>query len=326
MKKIAVTGATGRIAYSLLFRIAHGDLFPKPEPMILSLYDLPGTEKVMEGIAMELEDCAFPLLQGVTIGSDVYKQFAQVDLALLIGAKPRLAGMERADLLIENGRIFVEQGKALEAMAKKDVKVLVVGNPCNTNCLIAMHHAKSIPRENFYAMTRLDQNRASNFLAKKAGVLVKNVKNVTIWGNHSITQVPDFINATIEGKKTQDVIKDSKWLEKEFIEMVQKRGAEIIRVCGKSSAASAANAIIDSVRDIYTQTPKGEWFAAAVYSNGNPYGIEENLVFGFPCHSIREEKSEIVSGLFLNSFLKEKIIVSQQELIFERACIEKELL
>ncbi len=326
MKRIAVTGATGQIAYSLLFRIAHGDLFPKPEPVALHLYDLPGMEKMMEGVAMELDDCAFPLLKEVRIGSKLEEQFDGIDLALLVGAKPRGKGMERADLLLDNGKIFVEQGRALDAAAKKDVKVVVVGNPCNTNCLIAMRHAASIPKRNFHAMMRLDQNRAQALLARKAGVSVEDVKRVTIWGNHSATQVPDFINATIEGKKAQDVIDDPGWFQGEFIETIQKRGAAIIAARGKSSAASAANGIVDSVRDLYTPTPDGEWFSSAVYSEGNPYGIEENLIFGFPCRSKGDGNFEIAPDIAMNFFLKEKIAITQKELISERECVEKEML
>jgi malate dehydrogenase len=326
MKRIAVTGATGQIVYSLLFRIAHGDLFPERVPIALHLYDLPGTEMMMEGIAMELEDCAFPLLKEVRVGSNLEEQFEGVDLALLVGAKPRGAGMERADLLMDNGKIFVEQGRALGASAKKDVKVIVVGNPCNTNCLIALHQAKSISKRNFHAMMRLDQNRAQALLARKAGVSVEEVKRVTIWGNHSATQVPDFINAAICGKKAQDAIKDPEWFQREFVETVQKRGAAIIAARGKSSAASAANAIVNSVRDLYTPTSEGEWFSSAVCSDGNPYGIEENLIFGFPCRSKGDGNYEIVPDIPLDFFLKEKIAITQKELISERECVEKEML
>jgi len=326
MKRIAVTGATGQIVYSLLFRIAHGDLFNHSEPIALHLYDLPGTEAMMEGVAMELEDCAFPLLKEVRIGSDLHKQFEGVDLALLVGAKPRGPGMERADLLMDNGKIFVDQGRALGEVASKDVKVIIVGNPCNTNCLIAMSHGSSIPRQNFHAMMRLDQNRAQALLAKKAQVPVKGVKRMTIWGNHSATQVPDFTNATIEGKKAPEVIQDASWFQGEFIETIQKRGAAIIAARGKSSAASAANAVVETVRDLYTPTPKGEWFSSAVCSDGNPYGIEENLIFGFPCRSEGDGNFEIVPDIPLDYFIKEKIAITQKELISERECIQKELL
>ncbi len=326
MKRIVVTGATGQIAYSLLFRIAHGDLFPHSEPIALHLSDLLGTEAMMEGVAMELEDCAFPLLKEIHFGSDLEKQFDQVDIALLVGAKPRGPGMERADLLMDNGRIFVDQGRALGSAANKDVKVVVVGNPCNTNCLIAMSHASTLPRQNFHAMMRLDQNRAQALLARKGSAEVEEVKRLTIWGNHSATQVPDFVNATIKEKKALDVIKDPSWFQGDFIETIQKRGAAIIAARGKSSAASAANAAVESVRSLYTPTPAGEWFSSAVCSDGNPYGIEENLVFGFPCRSKGDGNYEIVPDLEWDFFLKEKIAVTQKELISERVCVEKELL
>ena len=326
MKRIAVTGATGQIVYSLLFRIANGDLFNEQKPIALHLYDLPGTEPMMEGIAMELEDCAFPLLKEIRIGSNVYEQFDGIDLALLVGAKPRGPGMERIDLLLDNGKIFVQQGHALNEAANKDVKVIVVGNPCNTNCLLAMSQGDKIPCKNFHAMMRLDQNRSQALLAKKANVPVETVKRMTIWGNHSATQVPDFTNATIEGKKALKVIEDLSWFQGEFIEIIQKRGGAIIAARGKSSAASAANAVVESVRDLYTPTPKGEWFSSAVCSNGNPYGIEENLIFGFPCRSKGDGDYEIVPNLSWDFFIKEKIAITQKELISERECIEKELL
>lgn len=326
MKRIAVTGATGQIVYSLLFRIAQGDLFPTPEPIALHLFDLPGLERVMEGVAMELEDCAFPLVKEIRFGSDLEEQFDKIDIALLVGAKPRGPGMERADLLLDNGKIFVEQGRALNEAAKRDVKVFVIGNPCNTNSLIAMKAAPKISPRNFHAMMRLDQNRAQALLAKKGGVAVDDVERVTIWGNHSATQVPDFTQVTIKGKKATEVIKDLSWFQGEFIETVQKRGAAIIAARGKSSAASAAHAVVMSVRDLYTPTPKGEWFSSAVYTEGNPYGIEENLVFGFPCRSKGDGNWEFVPDLSWDFFIKEKIAITQKELISERNCIEKELL
>ncbi len=326
MKRIVVTGATGQIAYSLLFRLAQGDLFGHGEPVALHLCDLPGTEAMMEGLAMELEDCAFPSLAEIRTGSDLSTQFENVDLALLVGAKPRGPGMERADLLRENGKIFVEQGRALNESADKDVKVVVVGNPCNTNCLIAMSCAPSIPRKNFHAMMRLDQNRAQALLAKKASLPVAQVKRMTIWGNHSATQVPDFMQATLAGKKTPEVIDDLVWLQGEFIETVQKRGAAIIAARGKSSAASAAYAAFETVRALYTPTPEGEWFSSAVCSDGNPYGIEANLIFGFPCRSKGDGNYEIVPDIPWDFFMKEKIALTQKELISERTCVEKELL
>lgn len=322
MKRIAVTGATGQIAYSLLFRLAHGDAFGAEGPIALSLYDLPGTERAMEGLVMELEDCAFPLLKEVRFGSNLHKMFDKADLALLVGAKPRSKGMERSDLLLENGKIFVEQGRALNDVAKKEARVLVVGNPCNTNCLIAMHHAPSLSRRHFHAMMRLDQNRASATLAKKAKVGVEEVKRMAIWGNHSSTQVPDFIQAHIQKRPVLEVIKEKEWLQREFIETIQKRGAAIIEARGKSSAASAASALIDFIRDLYTPTAADNWFSSAVCSDGNSYGIEENLIFGFPCRSKGKGDCEVVSGLEWDYFIKEKMAVTQKELIAERECVK----
>jgi malate dehydrogenase len=325
MKRIAVTGASGHIAYSFVFRAAHGDLFGKEEPIALHLYDIPGTERAMEGLAMELEDCAFPLLKEIKRGCDLYTLFEGIDLALLIGAKPRTAGMERGDLLLENGKIFVDQGKALNEVAKKDVKVIVVGNPCNTNCLIAMHQAPTLDRKNFHAMMRLDQNRAIAQLAKKGGVGVAEVERMTIWGNHSSTQVPDFIQARINKKSVLEVIQDREWLQNEFIENIQKRGSYIIEARGSSSAASAANALVDAVRSLYIPTPRDDWFTTAVCSDYNPYGIEKNLIFGFPCRSKGDGNYEIISDLSLDFFVKEKIAITQGELISERECVRNYL-
>lgn len=321
MKRIAITGASGQIVYSLLFRVAHGDLFEKQEPIALYLHDIQGTEAALEGVAMELDDCAFPLLKEIHFGTDPFKMFEGVELALLVGAKPRGPGMERGDLLRDNGKIFVEQGRALNEAARKDVKVIVVGNPCNTNCLIAMHHAPQVPRKNFHAMMRLDQNRAVAQLAKKAQVDVEAVTCVTIWGNHSTTQIPDFTNARIGKQRVEEVISDRKWLQEEFFDTVQKRGAQIIKARGKSSAASAANALVDSVRVLFTPTPNDEWFTTAVCSDQNPYGIEKNLIFGFPCRSKGDGDYEIVADIPWDFFIKEKIAITQKELIAERECV-----
>lgn len=326
MKKIVVTGSTGLVSYSLLFRIANGDLFPNRESVSLSLYDIPGTEALMEGVAMELEDCAFPLISEIKIGTDLNKQFDGADIALLIGAKARGPGMDRVDLLKENGRIFVEQGRALNDVANRDVKVIVVGNPCNTNCLVTLKNAPNLSHKNFHSLVRLDQNRATAFLAKKAGVAVDQVKKMTIWGNHSATQVPDFTNATISGKNAVDVINDSEWLQNNFMDMVQKRGSVIIAARGKSSAASAAHAVVSLVRDLYTPTPDGCWFSSGVSSNQNSYGIEEDLIFGFPCRSDGSGNCTIVDGLPWNFFIKEKIAITQKELIGERETVRKEKL
>jgi malate dehydrogenase len=301
VKTIAVTGAGGQIAYSLLFRLAHGDLYNEEvELRLLDQIDLTGIE-------MELDDCAFPLLKKVTVCSSAEEAFEGADTVFMIGAKPRGPGMERKDLLQDNGKIFVGQGKALN-LASKNVNILVVGNPCNTNCLIAMHHAKNLDRKRFYSMTRLDQNRAQSFLAKKAGVDLNDIQHVTIWGNHSNTQVPDYMHVKgIEGV-------DQRWLKEEFVPKVQKRGAEVIAARGKSSAASAANGAIDAMWSIVHGDP---WFSSGIYSNGNPYGIAEDLVFSFPLKS-RDGKCEIISGLQIDSSLREMLDKTQKELLEER--------
>lgn len=318
IKRIAVTGGAGQIAYSLLFRIAAGDLLGPDQPVALHLLDLPESEGALKGVAMELDDCVFPLLKEIKTGSDPEEIFGGVHFALLVGAKPRGPGMERKDLLSDNGKIFVAQGKALNRAASRDVRVFVVGNPCNTNCLIAMHHAPDIPREQFSAMTRLDQNRAVFQLAKKANTTVEEVSHVTIWGNHSSTQVPDFVNAKIGNRPALEVIGDRKWLEMEFLPKIQKRGAEVIAARGKSSAASAANAIIGSIRSLLTPTPSGHWFSLGVSSKNNPYHISEELVFSFPCKSHGRGEWEFVSGLQIDEFLKEKLHLTQKELMEER--------
>lgn len=317
-KRIAITGAAGQIAYSLLFRIANGELLGKDQPIALHLLDIPEGVESLKGVLMELEDCVFPLLREVKIGSDPNEVFGGVDYAFLVGAKPRGPGMERKDLLSENGKIFVGQGKALQEVASKEVKVVVVGNPCNTNCLILMHNAPKLAAGNFHAMTRLDQNRAVSQLALKAGVEVDEVSNVTIWGNHSSTQVPDFVNAKIGGKRAEEVIGDRKWLEGEFISKIQKRGAEVIAARGKSSAASAANAALMSMQGMVMPTPKGVWFSACVPAKGNPYGVDPDLVFSFPCRSKGKGDWEIVPGLEIDSFLQKKLEITEKELKEER--------
>lgn len=321
IKRIAVTGGAGQIAYSLLFRIASGAMFGYDQPIALHILEIPGALKMLEGVKMELEDCAFPLLEEIYIGSNPVEMFEGVHFAMLVGAKPRGPGMERKDLLQDNGRIFVQQGQALNESASEDVKVLVVGNPCNTNCLIAMANAPRIPRKNFHAMTRLDQNRAAAQLALKANVEVKKVTNLAIWGNHSSTQVPDFYNAKIENIPVTEKIHDRAWLEEAFFTTVQKRGAAIIAARDKSSAASAASAAIDAVKSLITPTPKGEWFSSAVYSQGNSYGIDNNLFFSFPCRSTGDGDYEIVKDLPWNDFLSNKIKLSEKELQEERALV-----
>lgn len=325
IKRVAVTGGAGQIAYNLLFRIASGEMLGNDQPIALHILEIPEALKSLEGIKMELEDCAFPLLKEIHIGSNPIEIFQGIHIAMLVGAKPRGPGMERGDLLSDNGKIFIQQGHALNESADKNVKVLVVGNPCNTNCLIAMAHASKIPKQNFHAMTRLDYNRALTQLANKAHVDLKDITNLTIWGNHSSTQVPDFFNAKIKGVPVKEVITDHKWLEGEFIETVQKRGAAIIAARGKSSAASAANAAIDAVKTLMKPTPEGEWFSSGVLSDGNPYGIESNLIFSFPCRVDAEGNCEIVKNLKWDDFLKQKIKKTEAELIDERNLVSNML-
>ncbi|MBA3957763.1 MAG: malate dehydrogenase [Parachlamydiaceae bacterium] len=322
VKNVVVTGGAGQIAYSLLFRIANGDMLGKDQPIALHILELPEAMQALEGVRMELLDCAFPLLKEIRIGSDPNEMFKDCHYALLVGAKPRGPGMERGDLLNENAKIFIAQGQALNAVANADVKVLVVGNPCNTNCLITMKNAPRIPKKNFHAMMRLDQNRAIALLAQKAQVEVSQVTHVAVWGNHSVTQVPDFVHAQISGKPVLEKITDRKWLENDFMTTVQKRGAAILAARGKSSAASAAAAAIDAIRSLVTPTPAGQWFSTGVFSAGNPYDIDEELFFSFPCRSKGDGNYEIVSGLSWDEFLTKKIRASEQELIEERTLIQ----
>lgn len=315
VRRIAVTGGAGQIAYNLLFRIASGEMLGLDQPVALHILEIPQALEALKGVVMELQDCAFPLLEEVVIGSDPHKVFKGVDLALLVGAKPRGPGMERKDLLEGNAKIFVEQGKALNAVASPDVRVLVVGNPCNTNALICAKNAPDLSPEHFFAMTRLDENRAATQLALKAGVPVRDVTNVTIWGNHSSTQVPDFINAKIGGKAATSVISDRKWLETEFLTTVQKRGAAIIKARGKSSAASAANGAIDAIQSLYNPT---EWCSMGVYSAGNLYGVDKDLIFSFPCRSDGEGNLEIIADVPWDDFLAKKIAATEKELQEER--------
>ncbi|MDP8265312.1 MAG: malate dehydrogenase [Candidatus Aceula meridiana] len=316
---IAVTGAAGQIGYALLFRIASGEVFGPETSINLQLLELEAALSSLKGVVMELEDCAFPLLKTITATSDLNVAFKDADWALLVGSVPRKAGMERGDLLKINGKIFVEQGMAIDENAKKTCKVLVVGNPCNTNAYIAKSVCKNIPEENFFAMTMLDENRAKAQLAKKAGVDVKDIKNVAIWGNHSATQYPDFYNATICGKPATEAIDEETWFQNDFIKTVQTRGAEIIKARGISSAASAANAAIATVQKLITPTPKDEFFSVAVSSDGS-YGIEKGLMFSFPLVSDGSEW-KIVQGLKLSDFAKEKIKITTQELLEEKKSV-----
>ena len=318
--RVAVTGAAGQIGYSLLFRIASGDMLGRDQPVVLQLLEIPDekAQKALKGVMMELDDCAFPLLQSMVAASDPKVAFKDADVALLVGARPRGPGMERKDLLEANGAIFVPQGKALNEVASRDVKVLVVGNPANTNCLIAMKNAPSLKPQQFTAMMRLDHNRALTQVAQKTGKPVTSVKKMGIWGNHSATQYPDIFHAEVDGQGAAKLVNDQAWIETHFIPTVQKRGAAIIEARGLSSAASAANAAIDHVRDWVLGS--NEWVSMGVASDGS-YGIPEGLVFGFPC-TCSGGKFAIVKGIEHNEFAKAKIAATQKELMEERMAIE----
>ena len=316
--KVAVTGAAGQIGYSLLFRLASGEVFGNDTKISLHLLEITPALPALEGVVMELDDCAFPLLENVVVTDSAETAFDGINWALLVGSKPRGAGMERGDLIRENGPIFVGQGRALNKAAA-DARVLVVGNPANTNCLIAMNNS-DLPNERFSALTRLDQNRAYAQLAQKAGVPVSAVSNVTIWGNHSATQYPDAENAKINGKPAMEVITDHDWVRGEFVTTVQKRGAAVIAARGKSSAASAANAALDHVMSFESKTPDGHWFSAAVRSDGS-YGIEEGLMFSFPITSDGQGGYSIVPGLTWSDFAKEKLAVTEKELKDEKSVV-----
>jgi malate dehydrogenase len=319
--KVAVTGAAGQIGYALLFRIASGAMLGPQTQVHLSLLEVPQAVKAAEGTAMELDDCAFPLLAGIDITDDPAVAFDGVNIALLVGARPRGPGMERADLLEANGGIFKPQGEAINAHAADDVKVLVVGNPANTNALIAMSHAPDVPRERFTAMMRLDHNRAKGQLAAKASVSVSEVTNMTVWGNHSATQYPDLFHAKVAGSNAVEVVSDQAWLESDFIPTVQKRGAAIIDARGASSAASAANAAIDHVHDWVAGTPSGDWVSMAVPSDGS-YGVPEGLLCGFPVTTAGGTYT-IVQGLELNDFARGRIDATVAELGEERSAVRE---
>ena len=318
---VAVTGAAGQIGYALLFRIASGAMLGAETPVALRLLEIPAAVKAAEGTAMELEDCAFPLLASIDITDDPASAFAGVNIALLVGARPRGPGMERSDLLEANGGIFKPQGEALAAHAAADVRVLVVGNPANTNALIAMSHAAGVPRERFSAMMRLDHNRAKAQLAGKAGVGVAEITNMTVWGNHSATQYPDILHAKVGDRAAVDVVSDRTWLEDEFIPTVQRRGAAIIEARGASSAASAANAAIDHVHDWVAGTPAGDWVSMAVPSDGS-YGIPEGVLCGFPVRT-QGGSYTIVAGLEIDAFSRARIDASAAELVDERDAVRE---
>ena len=319
--RVAVTGAAGQIGYSLIFRIASGGMFGPNQPVILHLIEIEPALPSLGGVVMELDDCAFPLLKGVVPTANLDEGFRGVNWALLVGSVPRKAGMERKDLLGINGKIFIGQGKAIEKNAASDARVLVVGNPCNTNALIAMHNAPNIPRDRFFAMTRLDENRAKAQLAKKAGTDMTAVTNVAIWGNHSSTQYPDFYNAKINGKPATEAITDDAWLKGEFIASVQQRGAAVIKARGASSAASAANAVVDTVRSIVEPTVPGDWHSVALHSDGS-YGIEKGLITSFPVRN-NGQGLEIVQGLNINEFSRGKIDATINELKEERGMVSE---
>jgi malate dehydrogenase len=315
---VAITGGSGNISYSLAFRVANGDLLGKDQPVIINLVDIPDMESKLQGVRMELEDCAFPLLVKTNTTSKLSEGFKDIDVALLVGSKPRTKGMERGDLLKQNGKIFVEQGKALSDHAKRSVKVLVVGNPANTNCLIAMKNAPSLRPENFNAMTRLDHNRALAQLAQKTGTAVQSLEKLAIWGNHSSTMYADLANSTVDGKNALELV-GREWYEKTFIPVVAQRGAAIIQARGASSAASAANAAIDHVRDWVLGTD--QWVSMSIPTDGKLYGIPKDLIFSFPCTTSNGEYN-VVTGLNIDNFSAGKIKVTTDELISERNEVE----
>jgi malate dehydrogenase len=316
-----VTGAAGQIGYALLFRIASGQMFGPDQPLILHLIEIPDALSALDGVVMELHDCAFPLLESIVPTADLNEGFRDINWALLVGSVPRKAGMERKDLLGINGKIFIGQGQAIEKNAAADVRVLVVGNPCNTNCLIAMNNAGEIPRDRWFAMTRLDENRARAQLAHKAGVGIGSVTNMTIWGNHSSTQYPDFYNARIDNRPANEVISDEKWLKDEFIATVQQRGAAVIKARGLSSAGSAANAVVDTVFSLTNDTSGNDWHSVAVCSDGS-YDVENGLISSFPVR-VRGGKWEVVKGLPINDFSRAKIDASVAELKEEKSLVRE---
>ncbi len=316
---VAVTGAAGQIGYSLLFRIASGEMLGPDQPVILRLIEIEPAMTALEGVVMELQDCAFPLLKGIVPTADLAEGFKGVSWALLVGSVPRKAGMERKDLLGINGKIFTGQGRAIQDNAASDVRTLVVGNPCNTNCLIAMNNAPDVPKDRWFAMTKLDENRAKSQLAIKAGVDVTEVKDLAIWGNHSSTMYPNYFDAKIAGKPVTDVIADDTWMRETFIPTVQQRGAAIIKARGSSSAASAANAALDTVRNIVNPTAADDTFSVAICSDGQ-YGIEKGLMFSYP---IKSDGSSLTvqEGRTLNEFSQQKVKATEQELKEEKAMV-----
>ncbi len=319
--RVAVTGAAGQVAYAMLGRLASGEVFGPDTKVILQLLEIPPAMQTLEGVAMELDDCSFPTLQEVIVTDDADRAFKGCNWALLVGSFPRKAGMERKDLLSINGKIFVGQGKALAANAAADVRILVVGNPCNTNCLVCYNNARDIPAERWSAMTRLDHNRARTALAKKAGVANEDVTCVTIWGNHSNTQFPDFTNAKIKGRPATEAITDRNWLENTFVPQCQNRGAAVIKARGSSSALSAANGALDHVKSLLNPTPAGDWVSAALISK-DEYAVPAGLVFGYPCRSDGKGSYSVVEGVKLDAFGKQKFDATLKELLEEKEAVK----
>ncbi|MDE2635386.1 MAG: malate dehydrogenase [Chloroflexota bacterium] len=320
--RVAITGGAGQIAYNLLFRIGNGEVFGADQPVALQILEIPPAMDALRGVVMELEDSAQPLLQDILISDDPNMAFKDANWAILVGGMPRGPGMERSDLIAANGPIFVEQGRALNSNAAGDIRVLVVANPCNSNCLVAKANAPDIPDDRFFAMTRLDENRAKAQLALKARAQVGEVSNIAIWGNHSTTQFPNFEHARIRGQSAESIIADRGWLEGEFMTTVQDRGAAIIKARGKSSAASAANAALDTIRSLINPTPAGDWFSAAIPSEGNPYCVADGLIYSFPLRRSEDGRIAVVAGLELSAYASAKITASEAELLSEREAIQ----
>ena len=319
--RVAVTGAAGQVAYAMLGRLASGEVFGADTQVILHLLEITPALPALEGVAMELDDCSFSTLKDIVITDNAEKAFDGCNYALLVGSFPRKAGMERKELLDINGKIFVGQGKALAAKAASDVRILVVGNPCNTNCLVARSNGRSIPAERWTAMTRLDHNRARTALAKKAGVSNSDVTQMTIWGNHSNTQFPDFSNAKINGKPAEQTITDRKWLEETFVSTIQTRGAAVIKARGMSSVMSAANGALDHVKSMIRGTPANDWVSMAVVSQGE-YGVPKDMVFGYPCTTDGKGNYKVVDGLKLDAFGQAKFQTTLQELLEEKESVK----
>jgi malate dehydrogenase len=321
--RVAVTGGAGSIAYSLLFRLGTGEVFGPDQPVILQILEIPQAMQALEGVVMELEDSAQSLVQGIIPTDDPATAFDGANWAILVGGKPRTADMKRADLIAANGPIFVGQGEAINEYAADDIRVLVVANPCNSNALVARSNAPDVPADRWFAMTRLDENRAKAQLAKKAGVTFADVTRLGVFGNHSATQFPNFELAQIEGKPATEVIEDREWFENDFLTTNQQRGKAIIEARGSSSAASAANAALDTVRSLVTPTPEGDWFSAAVYSAGNPYGIDNNLMYSFPLRSAGDGTYDIINGLNISEYAQSKLEASEDELLKEREAVSE---